>query len=261
MRTAPNLFYRRLGGVIMAFVRTFRATQKMRALKKHAKTYAWDAPEVQQITREWANGVLKDLNVSVKVEGSPTTEAAIFVGNHLSYIDIIALYSVQHLCFVAKSEVGTWPIIGEGTRIAGSIFVERGSPRSRVETAETLGRAVAEEGRKVCIFPEGTTSIEGKNWRRGVFRVAQEKKLSMQPMGFVYKPIRRAAYIDDDTLFFHMWHLIQAAPTELTIHFFEARKIESADADMFAMQKEVRAWVDLRLQEQGFFESDVGYLE
>jgi 1-acyl-sn-glycerol-3-phosphate acyltransferase len=261
MRTSPNLFYRRLGGVIMALVRTFQATQKMRALKNHAKSYAWDAPEVQQITREWAQGVLKDLNVSVNVEGKPTTEAAIFVGNHLSYIDIIALYSVQHLCFVAKSEVGTWPIIGEGTRIAGSIFVERGSPRSRIETAETLGRVVAEEGRKVCIFPEGTTSIEGKNWRRGVFRVAQDKKLIMQPMGFVYEPIRRAAYIDDDTLFFHMWHLIQAEPTKLTIRFFEPRQIQNADEDMSAMQKEVRAWVDVRLQEQGYFESDVGYLE
>ncbi|MEO5667011.1 MAG: lysophospholipid acyltransferase family protein, partial [Bdellovibrionota bacterium] len=154
-----------------------------------------------------------------------------------------------------------WPIIGAGTRMAGSIFVERGSPKSRVETSDTIGRAVAEQGKKVCIFPEGTTSIEGKNWRRGIFRVAHDRNLWVQPMGFVYKPIRRAAYIDDDTLAFHMWYLNQYEPTELTIHFFPARKINDPEADLLAIQKEVHDWVTAKLIEQGYFESEVGYEE
>lgn len=244
----------------MAFLRTFISSQKMRRLARDGKTYAWDAPEVQAITRDWAQNVLKDFNVSVKVMGESTHEPAIFMGNHLSYLDIIALYSVKHLGFVAKYEVGTWPIIGEATRRAGSIMVKRGSAKSRVETGEAVGRAVQEENRKVCIFPEGTTSIEGKNWRRGVFRVAEEKNLWVQPMGFVYTPVRRAAYIDDDTLFFHMWNLIHDDPTELTIKFFPARKIANSETDMLAIQKEVRTWVDNELTKQGYFESD-GYIE
>jgi 1-acyl-sn-glycerol-3-phosphate acyltransferase len=256
------LFFRRLSGLILAFWRTFRATQKLRALQKlENPPSTWDDLRIQAISREWGQKVLRDLNVSVQVEGSPIEGPAIFVGNHLSYIDIIALYSIHHLCFVSKAEVGRWPIIGPATRIAGSILVERGSSRSRIETAQTLSRAILEEHKQVCIFPEGTTSIEGKDWRRGVFRIAHEHGLRVQPMGFVYAPARRAAYIDDDTLFFHMWNLICSDKTELIIKFFEARKIEDVEADAGPMEKEVRTWVDAHLKKQGYFNSTIGYVE
>jgi len=255
------MFIRRIKGILCAFYRTFRATQTALKIFKTRKNICWDDPAVQDFSRKWGTEVLKDFNVELRVEGEATSEAAIYVGNHLSYLDIIALYSFKHLCFVAKSEVGTWPIIGAATKAVGSIFVERNSARSRVATAEALKKAVLDEGKSVCIFPEGTTSIQGKDWRRGVFRVAQENSLWIQPMGFIYTPIRRAAYIDDDTLLTHMWSLIQKDKTLLTIKFFEARKITDTENDMKQMEQEIRAWVDEQLKKQGYFESEIGYIE
>ncbi len=258
----PYFFLRKLRGLFLAFARTFVATQQFRRLRNLPQPpERWDDPRVKAVSLNWGLKVLRDLNVSVKVLGAPCPQPAIFVGNHLSYIDIVALYSVTHLCFVAKSEVGNWPIIGPATRMAGSILVERGSTRSRVETAEEIAKAVSGEGKQVCIFPEGTTSIQGKAWRKGVFRIAHENDLWVQPMGFVYEPVRRAAYIDDDTLFFHMWKLIQPRPTQLTLKFFEPRKIRDVEQDMKAIESEVRSWVDGELQKQGYFESAVEYVE
>jgi 1-acyl-sn-glycerol-3-phosphate acyltransferase len=245
----------------MALARTFTSTQKLTKATSSNRNLKWDDPAIASVTQQWAQGALKNFNVSVKVIGTPTSEPAIYVGNHLSYLDIVALYSIKHLCFVSKAEVGKWPIIGSATHAAGTIFVERGSVRSRVETADVLGRAVAEEQKSVCIFPEGTTSVQGKNWRRGVFRVAQERNLWVQPLGLMYKPARRAAYIDDDTLLSHMWNLISYETTELTVKFFPARKINDADLDMNAIQKEVRAWADAELAQQGYFDSEIGYEE
>ena len=245
----------------MALARTFLATQRIRKAISAQKQAKWNDAAIAWASRTWGQSVLKNFNVRVSVLGDATEEPAIFVGNHLSYLDIVALYSVKHLCFVSKAEVGKWPIIGEATRIAGSIMVERSNLKSRVETADVLGKAVADDGKQICIFPEGTTSIQGKNWRRGVFRIAHDRDIWIQPMGLMYKPVRRAAYIDDDTLFFHMWHLIQNDPTELTIKFFPPRKILDPDRDMETIQKEIRTWVDAELCKQGYFDSEVGYEE
>lgn len=248
-------------GTVGALYKTLQTTHKIKKFLKSHPQSPWNDPNIQNFSKDWGLGVLNDLNIKVETLGQPTSQAAIYVGNHLSYIDIIALYSIMHLCFVSKSELSSWPIIGPATRSVGTIMVKRDSTESRHETAQTLVKAVRDEQKSVCIFPEGTTSINGKSWRNGVFRIAQENDLWVQPMGFVYNPIRRAAYIDDDTLIGHMWELIENEATLLKIKFFEAQKITKLDEDMKSIEKEVRDWVDQELRLQGYFESSTGYIE
>jgi 1-acyl-sn-glycerol-3-phosphate acyltransferase len=255
------MILKRLKALIGTFYETFQASKIANHFFQSHPQAAWNDPFVQNLSKNWARKLLQYFQVDVQTLGEPTSQPAIYVGNHLSYLDIVALYSIKHLCFVAKSEVGKWPIIGNATRAAGTLFVERNSARSRVATAEALTKAVRDGSKSVCIFPEGTTSIEGKEWRRGVFRVAMENNLWLQPMGFVYSPIRRAAYIDDDTLVPHMWNMIQKDRTQLIIKFFEARKIQDLERDMKNIEAEVKTWVREQLSQQGYFKSSVGYIE
>jgi 1-acyl-sn-glycerol-3-phosphate acyltransferase len=256
-----GLFLKRIKNIILAFWYTFLGARGLRKLHKKNPKIAWNDPDVVKVCQSWGMRVSKVFGLEIHVEGEATKEPAIFIGNHISYLDIIGLYTIQHVCFVSKAEVGEWPIIGAATKAAGSILVNRESSSSRVATTNAISKAISEEGRCICIFPEGTTSIHGKNWRRGVFSVAKQTGCFLQPMGLSYDPIRRAAYIDDDNLLSHMFNLIRNQKMTMTVKFFPAFKIQNLEEDMQRVSQEVRQWADSKLEEQGYFESDVGYLE
>lgn len=81
----------------------------------------------------------------------------LITSNHLSWLDIVVLSSLAPVSFIAKSEVGTWPLFGTLARLQRSVFVER---QRRGKTAE-VNRAIAARlraGDALILFAEGTTS-------------------------------------------------------------------------------------------------------
>jgi 1-acyl-sn-glycerol-3-phosphate acyltransferase len=83
--------------------------------------------------------------------------AGLLVCNHLSYLDIIALSALRPCVFVAKREVGRWPLFGWLARSAGTIFVERQRKADSPRVVRQMCRAL-ERGMLVVLFPEGTSS-------------------------------------------------------------------------------------------------------
>lgn len=98
------------------------------------------------------------LGVKVQREGLAETRAPLLItANHLSWLDILVISSLRPVSFIAKSEVGTWPVFGTLARLQRSIFVER---ERRGKTGE-VNRAIADRMRKgdaLVLFAEGTTS-------------------------------------------------------------------------------------------------------
>jgi 1-acyl-sn-glycerol-3-phosphate acyltransferase len=81
----------------------------------------------------------------------------LITSNHLSWLDIVVLSSLAPVSFIAKSEVGTWPLFGTLARLQRSVFVER---QRRGKTAE-VNRTIAQRlraGDALILFAEGTTS-------------------------------------------------------------------------------------------------------
>ncbi len=79
------------------------------------------------------------------------------VSNHVSWLDIVVLSSLFPVSFIAKSEVGTWPVVRTLARLQRSIFVDR---ERRAKTA-AVNAAIAErigKGDAMVLFAEGTTS-------------------------------------------------------------------------------------------------------
>mgnify|MGYP005844968523 CR=1 FL=1 len=111
----------------------------------------------RSIVRWWMRRLLRIINVRVHVQGEPPAVCALFVLNHISWLDIPVVLSVLDACFVSKQEVRDWPVIGGLAARAGTIFLARGERHTLTHAADHMTWAL-HQGRAVAIFPEGTTT-------------------------------------------------------------------------------------------------------
>ncbi|CAP54781.1 putative 1-acyl-sn-glycerol-3-phosphate acyltransferase [Gluconacetobacter diazotrophicus PA1 5] len=80
----------------------------------------------------------------------------IYVSNHASWLDVPVLGTVLPSVFVAKGDIGNWPIMGTVSRIGRTIFVSRQRSTTGRERDEMVGRLI--NGDNLVLFPEGTSS-------------------------------------------------------------------------------------------------------
>lgn len=185
-------------------------------------------PEMQ----EWGRRVLEILSVRVKRIGEPLLhEPAIFVGNHISYLDVPLLISAAPVVFIAKKQIEKWPVFGAGFRIMGTLSVERNSQDSRKLAAEAVWSSISERKQSVAIFPSGTTCLgDEKPWRWGAFQIAARYGIPLQPFRIRYTPARRAAFLGDDNFVPHLWRLVRDGEIEATVEFSEPVKVSNPEA-------------------------------
>ena len=125
------------------------------ALLERLPGYDWTALR-QSLTRWWLARLSRALPLRVKVYGELPRQPALWVSNHVSWLDIPLLGALAPLTFLSKAEVRQWPLAGWLAEKAGTLFIRRGSGDSRLinqRLAEQLHR-----GRNLLIFPEGTTT-------------------------------------------------------------------------------------------------------
>ena len=101
--------------------------------------------------------------------------AAIYVSNHTSYADVLAIMALfrTNYHFVAKSEINDMPFIGTFLRKLGHFAFERSKLRARSRQAEQMEKALL-RGESVFVFAEGTfTSRPGvRPFQLGAFRAS-----------------------------------------------------------------------------------------
>jgi 1-acyl-sn-glycerol-3-phosphate acyltransferase len=100
--------------------------------------------------------ILGIFGASVRVSGQPPA-SGLLIGNHLGYLDVLAVGSIRPAVFVAKSDVARWPVIGLLCRLAGTVFVRRDRRIAVGGTVDEIQAALA-AGIPVVIFPEGTST-------------------------------------------------------------------------------------------------------
>ncbi len=117
--------------------------------------------------------------------GAPLTGKVLFVSNHISWLDILALAGATGTAFVAKYEVGTVPVIGAMARMNRTIFVRRGDRSAVGAQVDTLRDALL-GGDRVTVFPEGTTT-DGQSLL--AFKTAMLGVLEPPPPGIMVQPV------------------------------------------------------------------------
>jgi lyso-ornithine lipid O-acyltransferase len=114
--------------------------------------------EALTLFRRWADSICRALGIERGVTGSLPPPGCCVTPNHQSYLDILLLASIAApLVFVAKAEIASWPGIGFLTRITDQIFIERSRSRRMLDGLNEVEKRL-QQGYRVCIFLEGTTS-------------------------------------------------------------------------------------------------------
>jgi 1-acyl-sn-glycerol-3-phosphate acyltransferase len=123
----------------------------------------------------------------MRSRGTPLPGATVFVANHVSWIDIVALHSQRMMGFVAKREIRGWPLVGWLATRGETIYHQRGDQASLGGVLhEMLARLRA--GRSVGVFPEGRTR-DGREigpFHARIFLAAVEAGVPVQPVALRY---------------------------------------------------------------------------
>lgn len=151
----------------------------------------------------WSARLLGILHVSAHLDGSaPGSDGTpmMIASNHVSWLDIFLISSVQPTRFIAKSEIRDWPVAGWIVERAGTLFIHRARRHDIGRINEEVGSALG-NGDCVGLFPEGTTT-EGDEllkFHTGLFAAALANGARVHPVAIRYERpdgslCREAAY-------------------------------------------------------------------
>jgi 1-acyl-sn-glycerol-3-phosphate acyltransferase len=133
-----------------------QVTPPMMAVQALALKYDWRIAHKMPL---WFHRlVLKLLRVRVHIEGTPAPDRPLLlVSNHLSWLDIVVIGAAFPVSFIAKAEVGTWPVIGTFARMQRSVFIDRTRRTATRDAHAQVAKRLA-QGDPLVLFAEGTTS-------------------------------------------------------------------------------------------------------
>lgn len=119
----------------------------------------------------------------------------VFVANHSSGMDIPIMFTVAEAHCISRHDVANWPLIGQGARRVGTLFVDRSSRRSGASVLKEVDDAL-ERGEGVAMFPEGTTTPgdEVREFKIGAFNAAHRAGAEVVPIGIAF---------GDDVAYYH----------------------------------------------------------
>lgn len=165
-----------------------------------------------------------------KTMSRPMGRPVVFVANHSSWVDVPLVGGVLDGCFVAKSEVAGWPVVGAIAWLGRSVFVSR-QRGATVREIDNM-RARLASGDNLILFPEGTSSDGSRvlPFRSSFFAIAEAGDGPVpliQPVSVVYDrlgglPTGRAsrpvfAWYGDMDLVSHFWRLGQLSGLRATV--------------------------------------------
>ena len=206
----------------------------------------------EKAVRWWAGVLLQLFGLTVALKGhlSQRERPHMLVLNHVSWIDVYVVDRYRASCFVAKSEIRAWPLVGWLCERTGTIFIERGKRRAVHGAIESIKGALR-AGACVAVFPEGTTS-DGSvllPFHSNLLQAAIDTATPILPATIRYldqsgKLAVSAAFVGDMTMWESAFRLLAAAPliAELTL----LRPIAS-DMDRRELANEARGQMVLAL--------------
>jgi 1-acyl-sn-glycerol-3-phosphate acyltransferase len=203
------------------------------------------------------------LGIRLTVTGTPPATGApvLVVANHVSWADVPVLGSLAPLAFLAKHEVGTWPLVGSVARAHGTLFVERGRRRALPAVNAAIMRRMA-EGMPVVLFAEATTGDGSRLLPFSAVHMAaardllaahpEVERVSVKTVSIAYtrrcglaatrSDRTRLAWFGDTELVPHLLDLLRGAPTSCEIVWSESPAFVRGD-DRKARMRDARGLI------------------
>jgi 1-acyl-sn-glycerol-3-phosphate acyltransferase len=193
------------------------------------------------IPQLWHRIVVWALGIRITVHGTIAADRPLMLAsNHISWTDILVISSVAKVCFIAKSQLGGWPIFGTLARLHRTVFVDRERRRKSGEQASELAERLT-AGDVMVLFAEGSTSdgnllLPFKSTLFGAAEIAVRERAAetvhIQPVAITYTrlhgmPMGRqrrrtlAAWIGDTDLIPHFRALLREGAIDVEVEFGE----------------------------------------
>ena len=144
---------------------------------------------VVTFARLWSRALLWTAAVPLRVtfHGQlDRTQPYVFMANHLSTVDIWALFVALpvKIRFIAKKQLGRIPIFGWAMAAGRFIFIDRQNPLAARRSIQQAAERIR-GGSSVAIFPEGTRSRDGHlgPFKKGGFHLAIQAGVPIVPVG------------------------------------------------------------------------------
>jgi len=148
--------------------------------------YLWKAlRQPSPFPRLFLGVAARIVGARVTCEGEPLRRDVIYIANHVSWIDILAIAGASGSAFVAKDGIRTAPIVGWLATLNRTVFVVREDRSGVAEQIARLREALADTW-SVTIFPEGTTT-DGRSLLP--FKSSLLKVLEPPPPGVMVQPM------------------------------------------------------------------------
>jgi 1-acyl-sn-glycerol-3-phosphate acyltransferase len=181
----------------------------------------------QRLIRRWSLQFLRMLKVEARVhwrhEGA-MPDNVLIVANHVSWLDIFVLSSLQPARFIAKADLRRLPVVGRLIANVGTLFIER----ERRRDTHTVNRHTVEaltRGDVVAVFPEGTTSdgVGLLKFHSSLLQSAVDAKGHVQPIAIRYRTqddehCMAPAYVGGLSLFDSFWQVTGEREIRAELH-------------------------------------------
>ena len=187
----------------------------------------------------WARRLCGSLGLEISVRGAPPPGPHLLLGNHRSYIDILAVLGVRPCGFLAKMEIASWPVFGSAASLHPTVFVTREDRDSRKKAREGA-LALLQKGLAFAAFPEGTT-CRGPGilpFFPGLFQLAEQYDFPVVPFAIEYED-RRDAWIDDDPFVGHFLQTFRRPQIRVQLAFGPTLRRRPADE----LQRTASEWI------------------
>ncbi|MEE1312497.1 MAG: lysophospholipid acyltransferase family protein [Lachnospiraceae bacterium] len=115
----------------------------------------------------------------------PENQAVLYVGNHSSYFDILALFHEipGGAGFVAKDDMAKIPLLNKWMTFINCLFINRKDVKEGMTTIKQAAQYL-KDGYSMVIFPEGTRNQdpEPHEFKEGSLRIASMAKAPIIPV-------------------------------------------------------------------------------
>ena len=178
----------------------------------------------KRVIRWWAQRFCRIVGLRVHAYGQAGTMPAMLAVNHISWLDIVGLLSLQPALFVSKASVRQWPVIGSLASLAGTIFLHRRGLSVLPQAVDSISSHLKQD-RFVAVFPEGTTT-NGERvgvFHAALFQAAVDARREVYPVALRYiRDGRRdmlAPFIGEQGFLPHLLRIMAVPETRLELTF------------------------------------------
>lgn len=161
------------------------------AAKQHVR------PKIDRIIYRWGTSLVKAVRLRWTLEGDLEAEAepgrrVIIVANHSSAYDIPLIFAALpgSIRMISKKELFKIPLLSRAMKTAEILSIDRQNRQQAIKDL-SIAKDKMESGIRICMFPEGTRSSDGKLYplKKGAIRLAIDTNALIIPVAIedIYK--------------------------------------------------------------------------